>query len=288
MRSGSDVAWNHSAAAVAAELNGAPRAVRILILHSLLIGFMRQLRVTLCVLIVGTGACSSAQPYQGLTADQVYEIAVREYEEGDYENAIQALDRLFLSFAGFARTAEARLLLANAHFAEEDYLSSQAEYTRFLDRHPVHPEAPVAALGVCRSLAALSPIPQRDQTYTQDAGSVCRNVVSDYAGTPQATEAAQISNAMRRKLAEKDFLNAEFYFNRELYDSAIKYYEFVVESYGDTEWAPSALLGIYRSNLAIGYDDLAEEARDQLIARYPDSSAARIVANANGNGSGAG
>ncbi len=286
MRSGSDVAWNHSAAAVAAEPNGDSLEPPVSFFAIPVDAFMKQLRVTLCALMVGSAACGSAQPYQGLTADQVYEIAVREYEEGDYENAIQALDRLFLSFAGFAQTAEARLLLAHAHFAEEDYLSSQAEYTRFLDRHPVHSDAPVAALGICKSLAALSPIPQRDQTFTQDAGSVCRNVVSDYAGTPQATEAAQIANAMRLKLAEKDFLNAEFYFNRELYDSAIKYYEFVVESYGDTEWAPSALLGIYRSNLAIGYDDLAEEARDQLIARYPDSSAARIVATGNGSGAG--
>lgn len=239
---------------------------------------------SIALLAVGIGACGSSNPYQGMTADDLYALAVQEYGEGDYGNAIEVLDRLFLSFAGFTQTAEARLMLADAHFAEEDYLQAQAEYTRFLDRHPVHADAPVAALGICRSLAALSPIPQRDQTYTRDARSVCRNVVLDYGATPQATQAAEIADRMRVKLAEKDFLNGDFYFKRELYDSAITYYRFVVEEYGDTEWAPRALLGIYRANLAIGYDDLAEDARDQLIARYPESPAAREVSTDDGNG----
>lgn len=243
----------------------------------------RFLIAALCA--VTLQGCRSAPPYQGMTLSEVYDLAVEEYERGEYGEAIKALDRLFASFAGFEQAADARLLLGHAHFANGDYLSAQAEYTRFLDRHPVHPDAPEASLGICRSLAELSPIPQRDQTYTQDAQNVCRNVVLDYQGTPQAAEAAQIAERMRRKLAEKEYMNAQFYFNRQLYDSAITYYEFVVQGYGDTEWAPRALLGIYRANLAIGYDDLAEEARDQLLNRYPDSPAAREV-SADGNGGG--
>ena len=227
--------------------------------------------------------CGSAQPYQGMTADQIYALAVQEYEAGEYGDAIKALDRLFLSFAGFPQAADARLLLAHANFANGDFLTAQSDYTRFLDRHPSDAAAPEAALGVCKSLAELSPIPERDQTYTQDAQSVCRNVVLDYRGTPQAVEAAEIAEGMRLKLAQKDYLNADFYFRRELYDSAIKYFQFVVDTYADTEWAPRALLGIYRSNLAIGYDDLAEDARQQLLAQYPDTPAAREV-SADGNG----
>jgi outer membrane protein assembly factor BamD (BamD/ComL family) len=112
---------------------------------------------------------------------------------------------------------------------------------------------------------------------------VCRNVVVDYAGTPQAEEAANLANRMRARLAESEFGRADFYFRRQLYDSAIKYYEFVVRMYPETEWAPRALLGLYRSNRAIGYDDLAEQARDQLLNQYPESPAAAEV-RANGAG----
>ena len=99
----------------------------------------------------------------------------------------------------------------------------------------------------------------------------------DYSGTEAAQEAANLANDMRLKMAEKEYLNADFYFRRELHDSAIKYFEFVVQLYPETPWAPMALLGIYKSNQAIGYDDLADEAKEKLLADYPDSPAAQEV-----------
>jgi outer membrane assembly lipoprotein YfiO len=143
-----------------------------------------------------------------------------------------------------------------------------------------HPLAVVAAFGECRSLAALAPHPQRDQTHTRDAITVCGNVTVDYAGAPQAAEARAIRDGLLHTLAEKEYLNAEHYFRREQYDPAIRYYQFVVDLYPDTEFAPRALLGLYRSNLEIGYDDLAEEARTRLLREYPDSeAAAELIAN---------
>ena len=79
---------------------------------------------------------------------------------------------------------------------------------------------------------------------------------------------------MRIKLAEKELETADFYFKRKLYDSAILYYEFVISVYSDTDFAPWALMGLYQSNLAIGYDDLAEEAKQRLLMEYPESEAA--------------
>ena len=120
-------------------------------------------------------------------------------------------------------------------------------------------------------------MPARDQGYTQEALLSCRNVVTDYAGLAQSNEAVQVSNKLRATLAEKDFETAEFYARRNLRDSAIKYYEFVADLYGETEWAPKALLGLYLVNQDIGYDDLAEEARERLLTRYPDSESAAAI-----------
>ena len=227
-------------------------------------------------------ACSSTSPYQGLEPEDLFAMASMEYDEGEYDNAIEALERLLASFGNWPRLPEARLLLGHARFAKEDYLTARTEYGRFLDRYPSHEGAPAASLGVCRSLAELSPHPQRDQGFTQDAWTACRNVVLDHRGSPEAAEGAEIANRMRLKLAESEFGRGEFYFRRKLYDSAIVYYEFVVNLYSETEFAPRALLGLYRSNLAIGYEDLAEEAKARLLAEYPDSEAAQEI-RTNGN-----
>jgi outer membrane protein assembly factor BamD len=219
-----------------------------------------------------------------MTEEQLYAVGRAEYEAGEWEDAIQALDRFVLLFGSSPLVADAQLLLGHAHFANRDFLTARTAYSVFLDRHYGQADAPIAALGVCRSFAALSPHPQRDQTYTEDALLNCRNVVQDYGGTPQAAEAGAIADEMHAKLAENEYLAADFYFRRGLFDSAITYYEFVVQLYPDTEWAPRALLGIIRANQAIGYDDLADEARDRLLAEYPDSPAATAM-RADGVGS---
>lgn len=223
------------------------------------------------------GACGGSNPYQGMEPEQLYMLGQQKYEERDWTDAIRALDRFLVSFGTHERVSDARLLLGHAYYGKGDYLTARSEYQRFLDRFSSHGSAPVAALGICRSLSALSPVPERDQSYTNEAIAICRNVVVDYGGTEEGREAATLANEMRMKLAEKEYLNAHFYFRRGLWDSAIKYFEFVVQSYPETEWAPRALLGIYRSNMAIGYEDLAEEARDRLLADYPDSPAAAEV-----------
>ena len=78
-------------------------------------------------------------------------------------------------------------------------------------------------------------------------------------------------------LTGKEFNTGDFYFRRNLFDSAIKYWEFVINLYPDSEFAPDALLGVYRANMMIGYEDLAEEARQRLLLEYPDSDAATEV-----------
>jgi outer membrane protein assembly factor BamD len=218
--------------------------------------------------------CGGNDRYQDLDAETLFRTAQSEFDEGEYDNAIQALERLMVTFQSSERLPEARFLLARSYFEKGEYITARAEYQRFLDRYVGHAFSPVAALGICMSLAELVPHPQRDQTFTRDAITACGNVVIDYAGTDESTEAAGIRQALRETIAEKEYLTANHYFRRKQYDPAIKYFEFVVNFYPETQFAPRALLGVYRSNDAIGYDDLASEARARLLAEYPDSEAA--------------
>jgi outer membrane protein assembly factor BamD len=218
-----------------------------------------------------------------MTAEAMHAFAQRQFDEGDFSDAVEAADRLLLVFPDYAQAAEARFLLARAYYEDERYLLASDEFQRFLQRHAGHLLAPEAAIGVCRSTSALSPIPQRDQTYTRQAETVCRDVALQYRGQPVASEADSIASQMRSKLAEKEYLNGAHYFRRGGYDSAIIYWSQLVEMYGDTPWAARALLGLACAHERIGYDSDAEEYRLQLQNGYPDSDAAR-EARSNGQG----
>lgn len=234
-----------------------------------------SIRSAVLLVLVALAACGGRRDiYQGMDAPTLFRLAQQEVAEEEYDNAIRTLDRLILGYGDWDRLPEARMLLADTYRDQEEYLTAAAEYRRFLDRYPGHRSAPEAAIGRCEALAAMAPRPERDQTYTQQALVECSNTAIDFQGTPEAAEAALIAAEMRENLAEKDYLNGSFYLRREMYDSAIKYFEFVIQRYPDTAVAPQALLGIYRANSAIGYDDLAEDAREQLLARYPESPAA--------------
>lgn len=239
---------------------------------------IRFRQVAVAALTWSLAACGgNSNPYAGMNAEALFGLASQEYEEGDYDNAIAALDRLLLSFGDWDRVPQARLLLGHAHYGAGEYLTARAEYVRSLDRYSGNAAAPVAALGVCRSLAALSPEVQRDQSYTNDAIIVCRNVVVDYAGTPQAGEAAALANEMRQKMALKEYETGYFYCRRKLWDSALKYYEFTANLYSETALAPRALAGIYYANVQIGYEDEAEAAKNRLLQTYPDSAEAKAI-----------
>jgi outer membrane protein assembly factor BamD len=207
--------------------------------------------------------------YEGMTPEALFTLANNELQSGEHDDAARTLDRLLVTHGDWERLPDARMLLGDVYFDREDFLTARSEYQRFLSRYPGHPRSAEAALGICKSLVGLA--------YTEEALADCSNVSVDFAGLPEAAEAAQLVADLRLKLAEKDYLNGDFYLRRELFDSALKYFEFVATLYPESEFAPMALLRMFEVNTLIGYDDLADRARERLLERYPDSDQAAEI-----------
>ena len=226
-------------------------------------------------------ACGGSLPFPGLTALEIYNIGVQAMEEERWDAAVEAFQAMVLT-SGFEFAAEARLRLAQSEFQRENYIESRAEYQRTLDRFPADTTAPHAALGICRSLAELSPIPHRDQSFTRQARTNCRQVASDYAGTLVGLRASEITATMSDKLAERDYNTGLHYLKRNLLDSAILYFEAVEEGYPASTWAPWALLKKIEVFEKFGYRKDIEETREKLLELYPDSEPAKQLDNGAG------
>lgn len=221
-------------------------------------------------------ACGGGLPYPGLTADEVYALALQAREQEDWDDAIRAFEFVLFS-PGFNRAAEARLLLANVQYSKGRFIESRSEYQRVIDRWPADTVAVRAALGVCRSLASLSPITQRDQAFTRQARLACRQVAGDFAGTVMGLEAARLADQMLLKLAERDYDTGRHYLKRGLLDSSLLYFEEVASQYPDTEWAPWALYQMIDVFGRIGYQRDVEATRELLLDAYPDSEPAQLL-----------
>ena len=87
----------------------------------------------IALLAVLTAGCGSVDPYQGLTAEEMYELGLDRYEREQWDDAIRVLERMLASFGSSDLAPDARLLLAHANYGKGDFLTSRSEYTRFLD-----------------------------------------------------------------------------------------------------------------------------------------------------------
>lgn len=229
-------------------------------------------------------ACSSTPPWAGLEAAPLFEFGAQAFEEGEYDDAIAALERYIASFPGAANVAEARMLLGRSHFAKREYITAAAEFERFLLRHPSHGLAPEASLGICRAYAEVSPHPQRDQEYTRRAIEACRNTANEFTGMNVAQEARALQAQMFEKLAQRLYEEGRFYQRRGFHDPAILYFRELIDFYPQTSWAPEGFLALYRSYREIGWEEEADEVRRRLLANYPDSDAARALVDGGGDG----
>lgn len=244
-------------------------------------------RLVLLAVTLATTACGSADPYRGIPPEQLLARAEADFEEEDWGDAIDVLERVTLAFPDFERLADARFLLARAYYEDEKYITSNQEFLNFISRHPASERVPEAALWSCRSVAAQSRISQRDQSETERAAGICQNVARDYTGIDDEVAAAalEIFNEMRSRLAKKAFENGEFYTARQQWDPAIIYFEKVVDDYADTEWAPRAIVEIMNAYGEIGYEDEVERWRERLLTSYPDSPQAKAInGSAEGDG----
>jgi outer membrane protein assembly factor BamD len=241
---------------------------------------MRLLR-TICLLILlagTTGACASRGPaFDRMDEEALFQYGMERLRARKWSDAITAFERFTLAYPNHPRVAEARYRLGDAYMGRREYVTAAMEYNRLVTEFPAGPWADDARFGVCRAYYELSPAPPRDQEYTATAVDHCRSLLTYYPESEYVPRATEILDELIDRLAEKDYENAEYYFRRRAYHSANIYYEWVVDNYPSTEWAPRALLRLHESYTRLGYEQEAEAARERLLREFPTSPQARQV-----------
>lgn len=230
----------------------------------------------LAVLAVGCGPKNP--PVSELGTEELWSRGVAAYNAEDWSGAIRYFDRFALTGGTDPRTYQARLYVARAHFERKEYVTSAAEYSRLAADLGAADGADQARFMACRAYEELSPKPQLDQEYTRAAIEHCGALVEFFPDSDYAERGSAIVDRMWAKLAQKVFETGDWYQGRRAYDSALLYYEEVVDQYPATRWAPRALERMVEIYGILEWDEEREETRERLIREYPESEAARAVA----------
>ncbi|MFQ6102810.1 MAG: outer membrane protein assembly factor BamD [Candidatus Glassbacteria bacterium] len=232
--------------------------------------------IALLLLIWG---CGQKNLPEDLTAQELFNRGEMELEGGDQGKAVESFQRIIYEFPGSEYVEKARLKLADARFLSGDYLLAANEYERFSRDFPLNPKADEALFKAAYSHEKVSEAYSLDQTETQKAISLYEAINGKYPDSDYADSATVRCYFLKDRLAKKTFENGYFYYKRELYDSAIIYFETMIEEYESSSWLAAAYFYLAKSYDKLKLPDEARRVRLKLLEEYPMTIEAIEVMN---------
>lgn len=202
---------------------------------------------------------------------ELYKDAEEDINDKHYVMALDKLKSLKNKFPYSHLATQAKLRIADVYFLEESYIEAAGAYESFRDMHPKHEKADYVLFQIGESY--FNELPgghDRDLTPASKAIDSYRELVTIYPKSQYVEKAKQHLNESTEKLAEKEKYVADFYFIRDMFDSAASRYEKIttrfpgtsVDQYSYWRWAQSLI----RQNKP----DEAKHVYRVYVSRYPN------------------
>ncbi len=230
----------------------------------------------LCFLsIVIISGCAGTKGAEKRDPQTLYAEGVALYQKGKYTDAVEKLKLVMEDHPLSAEAQSAELLIADSYFGSEEYEDAAAYYTNFVSLHPRHPKSAYAqfqkGMSYFRQITTLD----RDQTPTKKALLAFRDLLSSYSSGVYAEKSKDMILFLRKRLAEREFYVAEFYFKNKNYKGALARYSEILKEYPDVGLTDKTLYSIGESYIKLGEKDLAKDVFSNLISSYPHSPFAK-------------
>ncbi len=185
--------------------------------------------------------CGPRIQKENLSAEEYFEYAKGILDKGKCMQAQTEFTLITLKFSGNPIVDDAQFYLAESHFDCEEYLIAVAEYQKLVNDYPESPYVEKAFYKIGVSFFNLSQRPELDQEYTMKALRQFQNFVEAYPTHEYRNDAEHKLFELRVKLAKKQLLGGNIYRKMGIFDSAVIYYNILLEKYYDTPQAEEAM-----------------------------------------------
>ncbi len=218
------------------------------------------------------------------TSEQrLYRDAQRWLRSGNYQPAIEQLERLESRFP-FGRYAEqAQLELIYARYMSYDLDGARSAGERFIRLHPQHSNVDYAHY--IRGLAAYNKntgimdrlfatdLAKRDMAPAREAYADFAQLLARYPNSPYVADTKQRMVYLRNLLARSEIAVAEYYLQRGANIAAANRARYVLEVYPQADVTGEALVVLVEANYKLDLKDEANDALRVLALNYPRHSA---------------
>jgi outer membrane protein assembly factor BamD len=219
--------------------------------------------------------CGHKVKKENLGPQEYFDFAKSLLDKGKCVSAITEFTVIVLKFSGHLIVDDAQFYLAESHFKCEEFLIAAAEYQKLINDYPESPYVEQAFFKIGSSYLKLSQRPELDQEYTSKSLRQFQVFIEAYPNSSYRDEAEKKMAILRKKLAKKQLLGANVYRKMGIYDSAVIYYDILLEKYYDTPQAEEAMFYKAECQFKLKKYNLAITNYTAFIEKYPESKYAR-------------
>jgi outer membrane protein assembly factor BamD len=228
---------------------------------------------------------SSCSKYQKLMKSndyqEKYEMAVIYYNQGDYYKALQLFDAVLPFYRGSDKAEQLSYYYAYCQYYQGDHILASYYFKRFTKNYPTskYAEECLYMSAYCKYLE--SPVYSLDQTSTLEAINELQLFMDIFPNSERIAECNKLIDALRGKLAKKEFEIAKMYLKMEDYLAAITTFDNLLNDFPDTAYKEESLFDLAKAHYYYALNSVetkkkerfqnAVEACDALVASYPES-----------------
>jgi outer membrane protein assembly factor BamD len=225
--------------------------------------------IIVCAFMIG---CSSSEQIKMMSAEERFNQAKKEFDEGDYLKAIQDFKVITIEYRGTTFAHQAQFYIAESHFKREEFRLAAFEYTELMRSYPTTEKVCEARYKLALCYYNLSPKSELDQQSTFSAIESFQGFIEYCPTSPLRMEADAKIRDLINKLAKKEYETGLLYMKREEYKASLIYFDGVLEQYHDSDYADDAQLKKAEAQLLRKRYREAKTEIDKFFAKYPGSS----------------
>jgi len=246
-----------------------------------------QRRLSVAALLVLAGhllvvACKTGPDLSadyGQTARENFELALGEFQDGDWEEAKTYADFVRLRFPFSRYAVEAELLVARAEFEAGNYVIAQDAFKQFGRLHPTHKHtqngwvaymaAVSAFMNAPEGIALMPPYYQRDQSQLREAMAELGYFFDHYPSSVMEPQATHLRAEINRRMLEHELYVARFYLDRDHPEAAIGRLERAHKDFAGLGLDAEVLFLLGLTYLKMDEIELARATFSELQAQHP-------------------
>jgi len=166
------------------------------------------------------------------------------FEKEKYSKAKVEFEFITMKSRGSQLAVNAQYYIGELLFNQEKYIEASVEFARYIriSRDPEMIE--LARYRMCECALNSSMGYQKDQAGSVRALDEFQAFIEDYPESQYVSEAGLSIESVRNKLAEKEYETARLYLKLEEFESALIYFQSVLDLYYDTRFSDDARIGI--------------------------------------------